>query len=220
MEKGAEHELLGGQAMAVELPPGMRIRIVDTVGGQIGAMMVFADADLSRGFSMAVSFALSTLKRTSDGDLSKGLIEGDAVANRAGEELLRLTADTMSVKGIRNIHVGSCNREAYRAAGDDNDVGCFGALLQAIEPWDADNLPDRPVDDFDALDLFGKAQDVSLDGLDLPEGFTDDGNWEELGVPMAQAGDYLEFEILAPCLVACCNCVSSGEGVIRIDFYA
>jgi len=84
MEKGAEHILRGGQAMAVELPPGMRIRIVDTVGGQIGAMMAFAEADPNRGFSMAASLALSALNRSLDGDMSVGLIEGDFVANRAG----------------------------------------------------------------------------------------------------------------------------------------
>tara|TARA_B100000676_G_C17903549_1_gene745988 strand:+ start:175 stop:318 length:144 start_codon:yes stop_codon:yes gene_type:complete len=43
--------LRGGQAMAVELPPGARIRIVDTVGGQIGALAAFAEADLERGIA-------------------------------------------------------------------------------------------------------------------------------------------------------------------------
>ncbi|MGB0631958.1 MAG: DUF1989 domain-containing protein [Alphaproteobacteria bacterium] len=220
MEKQYEHPLRGGQAMAVELPPGMRIRIIDTAGGQIGAMMAFADADLGRGFSMAVSFTLSTLKRKPDGDLSKGLIEGDAVANLAGEELMCVIADTMPVKGIRNIHTRICNAAAYRVVGDAKDVGCFGALLEALAPWDADDPLERPADVFDALDLFGKPQDISLDGLDLPDGFTDDGNWEELGVPMGRAGDYLEFEILAPCLVACSNCISSGDAVIRVEFFA
>ena len=37
--------------MAVELPPGARIRIVDTVGGQIGVLAAFAEADLERGIA-------------------------------------------------------------------------------------------------------------------------------------------------------------------------
>ena len=37
--------------MAVELPPGARIRIVDTVGGQISALAAFAEADLERGIA-------------------------------------------------------------------------------------------------------------------------------------------------------------------------
>jgi len=121
----------------------------------------------------------------------------------------------MPVKGIRNIHTCICNAESYR---NEQDIGCFGALLQAIEPWDSDPPPARAAGAVDALDLFGKAQDVSLDGLDLPDGYTDDGNWEELGVPAGRAGDYLEFDILTPCLVACANCLSSGDGIFRIDF--
>jgi uncharacterized protein YcgI (DUF1989 family) len=91
----AEHILRGGQAMVVELPPGMRIRIVDTVGGQIGAMMEFAEADPNRGFSMAASLALGALNRSLDSDTSVALIEDDVVTNRVGEELLRVAGDTM-----------------------------------------------------------------------------------------------------------------------------
>lgn len=68
--------------------------------------------------------------------------------------------------------------------------------------------------------MLGKRQSVSLYGLDLPERFADDGNWEELGVPMAQAGDYLEFRVTWPCLLACCNRRSSGDGVIKVEIQA
>ena len=37
--------------MAVQLPPGARIPIVDTIGGQIGALAAFAEADLERGLA-------------------------------------------------------------------------------------------------------------------------------------------------------------------------
>ena len=85
----AEHILRGGQAMVVELPPGMRIRIVDTVGGQLGAMMAFAKADPNRGFSIAASLALSALNRSLGSDTSVALIEDDVVAHQGGEKLLR-----------------------------------------------------------------------------------------------------------------------------------
>lgn len=90
--------------------------------------------------------------------------------------------------------------------------------MHAIAPRVSVPPAARPDSAVDALDLFGKAQDVSLDGLNLPDGFTDDGNWEELGVPAVRADDYLEFDILTPCLVACANCSSVGDGIIRIDF--
>ena len=126
----------------------------------------------------------------------------------------------MAEKDISNIHTLICNPAAFRLAGDNQDQSCFGALLKAIEPWDAPAPPQRLANAFCAIDLFGKRQSVSLDGLDLPERFADDGNWEELGVPMALAGDYLEFRVTWPCLLACCNCRSSGYGVIEVEINA
>ena len=126
----------------------------------------------------------------------------------------------MAEKDISNIHTLICNPAAFRLAGDDPDQSCFGALLKAIEPWDAPDLPKRLANAFGAIDLLGKRQFVSLYGLDLPERFADDGNWEELGVPMALAGDYLEFRVTWPCLLACCNRRSSGAGVIKVEIQA
>ena len=127
----AEHILRGGQAMVVELPPGMRIRIVDTVGGQLGAMMAFAEADPNRGFSIAASLALSALNRSLGSDTSVALIEDDVVAHQGGEKLLRVAGDTLPVKGIRNIYTCPCNAESYR---NEWDICCLGALLHAIAP--------------------------------------------------------------------------------------
>lgn len=120
--------------MAVELPPGARIRIVDTVGGQIGALAAFAEADLERGIAFNDSLAYAYAHRPEGDDGPDGLIEGEQVLTAEYEALLEITADTIAEKDISNMHTLICNPAAFRLAGDDPDQSCFGALLKAIEP--------------------------------------------------------------------------------------
>ena len=220
METQYVHDLRGGQAMAAELPPGLRIRVVDPSGGQLGAMMAFAESDPHRVLSLSDSLARAQPARGAGAGRQHGLLVDELILSAAGDELMRITADTMAAKGICNAHALQCSRAAYSRSGGTDRDRCQEALMLALDRWDIGARVARGGILLDALDLFAKAQDISLEEVGVPDHIEDDGNWQELGLPLAVPGDYMEFEILMPCLLAISNCLRSGGAIMKVEFLA
>ena len=76
---------------------------------------------------------------------------------------MRITADTMEIKGMTNVHATICNRQVEVAAGGQDHEYSYEAVYSAGEPWGLE-IPTtdfghyNPEDYLDRLDLFAKPE--------------------------------------------------------------
>lgn len=239
MEKVHEHVITAGQGVAFELYREMRLRVTDPRGLQMVALTAFHLNDTTCQLSLSKSRGSASANRVPGSDAPDGLVVGDALISSAGAELLRITADTLAVPGASGMHVGLCNRAASEAMGHGATAGCFEALYQAAEPWGLDvpeigtpgagpdlalDLFARPADDRDGVAAAMESDNyiiVDKEGRsgNFRDSAGDPGDWQVLGESISVPGDYMEFEALTDCLVACSNCPYETEGEVKFEFF-
>ena len=233
-----------GQAVGLILEAGLRLRITDLVGQQIGTMTAFAAPADGKEFSWARSTGQAAAARPEPVSGLPCLLEGDLLLSADGDEMMRITADTMDIKGIQNVHAAVCNREFKAAAGAPKRDYCYEAAYRAAEPWGL-VMPRSASGDYlssdllDRLDLFAKPQDHTGEPLAAREdpdsrlAFGKDGEvedygaelaksdeWQILGESVSRPGAYLEFEALTDCLVSCANCINGDDSSMMIEILA
>jgi len=232
-----------GQSVGFILEAGFRVRITDLVGLQIGTLCAYAEPADGKEFSWGRSTQQAAAARAEEIPGMPCLLEGELLISADGDEMMRITADTMEIKGIQNFHATICNQQVKVASGSPYHDYCYEAAYRAAEPWglvipttDAGRYNSR--DFSERLDLFAKPQNhtaASLAAQDNPEdriAFGADGRvedyaaeieksdrWQTLGESVSRPGDYLEFEALIDCLVTCANCIHGDENSMKLEFF-
>lgn len=243
MERVHEQILRNGQATAAVLEPGFRLRITDLVGEQIGSLCAYAEPADGKEFSWKRSLDAALADRADIPPGYKGLNVGDYLLSRHGDRILRITADTMEVTGITNVHATTCNRQFKVAAGGHEHDYCYEAVYTAAEPWGLEiPMTDfgryNPQDYLDRIDLFAKPEAGRFEPRAEPDesrewvAFGNDGQrkeyrpemqdgdkWQTLGGSLSRPGDYLEFEAVTQCLVSFSNCVFGDGKSMKFELY-
>ena len=230
MEKAHEQFLDPGGAVAIGMAPGMRLRVTDMVGRQIGLLAAFDSEDIGRQLSMPRSIVRAAEGRGVEPRRSEGLMVGDLLLADDETALMRVTADTMAVQGLTGFHMGVCNRPVKQAVGEAAADWCTEAICIAAEPWgvpapDPDEKEALCLDAGAALDLFAKPfvdpdyMQAVQNNPDLRDRIGDPSEWQVLGESASAPGDYLEFEALIECAVSCCNCADGDEAGMKIELF-
>jgi uncharacterized protein YcgI (DUF1989 family) len=243
MHRAYEQILRNGQSSALILDAGYRIRITDLVGSQIGSLCAYSEPADGKEFSWKRSLDAALADRATKPPGYAGLHEGDYLLSAQGDRIMRITADTMEVKGITNLHATVCNRQ-MEDPGDSNPGGfCYEAVYTAAEPWGLE-IPTtdfgryNPQDYLDRLDLFAKPREGREDsGAAAPDpdrrvAFGNDGRkmdykpemeqsdkWQTLGESNSRPGDYQEFEAVTQCLVSFANCVYGDGHSMKFEIF-
>ncbi|MDP6343249.1 MAG: urea carboxylase-associated family protein [Alphaproteobacteria bacterium] len=174
---------------AVELAPGQRLRVIDTLGGQVVDMAVF-NLDNPRE-KLSTSYSRSRWDPAIEGSFHPRdrLSVGDYLMSTLNREMLRITADTPAVKGMHDVHGRMCNRRLYRSLGREEQDGCHEIITAAVADYGllAEDIPDT-------MDLFMNYHHDCTNG------------WWVIEDGVSGAGDYIEFEAVMNCLVALSNC--------------
>lgn len=230
------------ESIGVQLEAGCRIRITDPVGGQVGTLTAFAEPADGKEYSWIASFEHARANRSAKLPGFPSLLEGDLLIANDGTPIMRITADTMEIKGIQNMHTVLCNRESKALMSEPDRDYCYEAAYRAAEPWGlkipvTETREYVTADHFDRLDLFAKPQILTKEALakrknpadrvviggdgqisDLAVELEKSDTWQTLGESASRPGDYLEFEALTECLVTCANCIRGGDNAMKVEF--
>jgi uncharacterized protein YcgI (DUF1989 family) len=248
MQKAHTNVLRNGQSSAFILEAGYRVRITDLVGSQIGSFCAYAEPADGKEFSWTRSIDAAKAKRDTNPPGYAGLLEGDYLLSAQGDRIMRITADTMEIKGITNVHATLCNRRGKVARGLPDHDYCYESVYTAAEPWGLE-IPttqfgrNNTEDYLDRLDLFAKPQDdtsaslavrddlgrrvvfgtdgkiVDGDAEDYKAEFEKADEWQTLGGSLSRPGDYQEFESVTQCLVSFANCVHGEDESMKFEIF-
>jgi hypothetical protein len=175
---GAQRTLPAREGVAVPLRAGERLRIVNTLGGQVVDTWALATADVSEYLSMEHT-------RTSLGKLVPRA--GDHLYSSHRRPLLTLVEDTSP--GVHDTLIAACDRERYRQLGADGyHANCADNFRRAL-----------------SLRGIHPAHVPSPLNLFMNIAWREDGELEFLASP-AQAGDYVTLEAVADVTVVLSAC--------------
>lgn len=173
----------------VFIAPGQVLRITDVAGRQVVDMAVFNRANPRDKLSTSYS---RTRYKPNPGDKfvpRDRLLSGDVLLSTICTPLMRIGTETAERKGVHDVHHRMCNRELYDYYGYPGRRGCHEVIADLMRPFGL-----LPEDIPDTMDLFmNYHHDCAQGHWVIEEGVT-------------AAGDYIEFEAIANCIVALSNC--------------
>lgn len=168
----------GATGYAFTLAAGARFRVVDVAGQQVSDLVVFLRDDVTERLSPGNT-------RKLNGAIKLGT--GSTLYSTRCRPLLRITADTV---GEHDLLFSSCSAYDYRVRFGltTPHASCLSLLTEALAPY---GIPEHLVPDpFNVFQHSGIGPDLRL--TTLP--------------PRSRAGDAIEFEAAADCLVALTAC--------------
>ncbi len=168
----------GGDGHAFSIPHGGRFRVVDLAGKQVSDLVVFLKDDLSERFSPGNTRKLNgALKISQDGVLY----------STKCRPLLRITGDTV---GEHDLLFSSCSAYDYRVRFGltTPHASCLGILSRVLAPYGIQE-PMIP----DPFNIFQRTEITADWRLETRE-------------PLSRAGDFVEFQADADCVVALTAC--------------
>jgi len=133
MTSHREVVIAGGGVESLEVPAGWRLRVVNTLGGQVVDAWFFAAGDPTVHASMSHSrAALRTIRPTI----------GSQLVTRSREPIVTLVADTSG--GVHDITMPPCDRYRYAQLGAPDHANCVDNLVRALSELghDAPIVPD------------------------------------------------------------------------------
>jgi uncharacterized protein YcgI (DUF1989 family) len=185
------------------VPRGQRLRVTDMRGKQVVDMAVFNRANPREKLSTSYSrsrFDPATVGRFHPRDK---LTAGDWLMSTINREMMRIVADTQSVKGMHDAHGRMCNRRLFRVLGKGERDGCHEIIARAMAPHGL--LPEDMPDTFDLFMNFH--HDCAA------------GHWV-IAPGVSKAGDYVEFAAEMDCIVALSNCPLFEGQEIKVEIFA
>jgi uncharacterized protein YcgI (DUF1989 family) len=173
-----ETTIAGGRAHAFELARGGRFQVVDVEGQQVSDLVVFARPDTSERLSPGNT-------RKLNGRLK--LRRDDVLYSTKCRPLLRLVEDTV---GEHDLLFSSCSPYDYRVRFGltTPHASCLASLAEVLAPH---GIPEAMIPD--PFNIFQHS-------VITPD-------WKlETHAPRSKAGDLVEFQAEADCLVALTAC--------------
>ncbi|MDE0058848.1 MAG: urea carboxylase-associated family protein [Defluviicoccus sp.] len=216
MKLTSESILEAATGLALELPAGQRLRVVDLDGLQVVDMALFNAENprekLSTSYSRsragyAAARAAAARSEAAEEQLERfhprdSLTVGDRLMSTINREMMLITADTPEVKGMHDVHGRMCNRALFEMLGLGPKDGCHEIIGAAVAPYGL-----LPEDIPDTMDLFmNYHHDCASRRWVLEEG-------------CSRPGDYIEFEALMDCLVGLSNCPCYRGGRIGVEIH-
>ena len=184
-----DHVLPAKTGCVVFVLPGQVLRITDIAGRQVVDMAVFNRANPRDKLSTSYSRTRYKPKPGAKFVPRDRLLTGDILLSTICTPLMRIGAETTETKGVHDVHHRMCNRELYDYYGHPGRRGCHEVIADLMRPFGL-----LPEDIPDTMDLFmNYHHDCGRGHWVIEEGVT-------------AAGDYIEFEAIAHCIVALSNC--------------
>lgn len=170
--------MTGGGGLAFEVARGDRFRVVDVEGQQVSDLVVFARPDLTERFSPGNTRKLNAALK---------LGRGSALYSTRCRPLLRITEDRV---GEHDLLFSSCSAYDYRVRFGltTPHESCLSILGRVLAPH-------------------GVGEAMIPDPLNIFQHTVITPDWKlETHAPRSRAGDFLELEAEADCLVALTAC--------------
>lgn len=164
-------------AVAVEVPHGAVLRIIDLEGGQVADLVAFAAADRTEHFSQNCT-------RINNWKMSVSV--GDPLYSNRNAVMFTVVADAV---GVHDMLFPSCSQYVYGTLLDGPvQDGCHELLTRALAPYGiSDDLVTDPLNVF---------MNTAIDSLGRPM----------IGRAESKAGDALALRAETACIVAVSAC--------------
>lgn len=164
-------------AIAVEVPRGAILRIIDIEGGQVADLVAFATSSRAEHFSQNCT-------RVNNWKMSVSV--GDRLYSNRNAVMFTVMADAV---GVHDMLFPSCSRYVYSTLFDGpTQDGCHELLTAALAPYEiSGDLITEP---------FNVFMSTAIDSLGRPM----------IGPAQSKAGDALELRAEMDCVVAVSAC--------------
>lgn len=171
------HRIEAKTAVAVEVPRGAVLRIIDIDGGQVADFVAFARSDPMEHFSQNCT-------RVNNWKMSVSV--GDRLYSNRNEVMFTVVADAV---GVHDMLFPSCSRYVYTTLFDGPaQDGCHELLTAALAPYGiTGDLVTHPLNVF---------MNTGIDSLGRPT----------IGPAPSKAGDALELRAERACIIAVSAC--------------